>query len=137
MNSNFANESNESLIAAIFAIAAELEARTGRKVTPDGHLVGGLGEAFVIAKKGLVGAWASTKGFDAMDGEMTVQIKTTTTNSITLSGPDSPADLLAAVKLNSDGSCDLRYYGPAAPVWAMSEGRRGQWTKAFSRLPAS
>jgi len=128
-------ESTPQLTSELFSIAKELEARSGRKCSPDGHMVGGIGDAYVISTKGLTPAKTNQVGHDATDGDLTVQIKTTTTGSITLSGAKAPAALLAAVHLSSDGNCTLRYYGPAEPVWAMSKGRKGQWTKAFSKLP--
>ena len=54
------------LVPELFHITKALEAAApGRHFTPDGHLVGSIGEAVAAARYGLELTTASTKGVDA------------------------------------------------------------------------
>ena len=54
------------LVPELFQITKALEAAApGRHFTPDGHLVGSIGEAVAAARYGLELTTASTKGVDA------------------------------------------------------------------------
>jgi hypothetical protein len=55
-------------VAKIYEAVAELEARyPGRKFTPDGHLVGSIGEVIAAEALGLTLHPASYPGHDAFD----------------------------------------------------------------------
>ena len=74
-------------IKALYEITNELEAKyPGRKFTPDGHLVGSIGEILVAEHYGLTLLPNSSETHDAVDQNGTlVQIKTTQINRISIS----------------------------------------------------
>ena len=67
------------LITLLYEVTDELGKRFGRKFTPDGHLMGSLGEAMAVYMYDLVLADPSLKTHDATtkDGKTLVQIKFT------------------------------------------------------------
>ena len=67
------------LITRLYEVTDELEERFGRKFTPDGHLMGSLGEAMAVYMYDLVLADPSLETHDATtkDGRTLVQIKFT------------------------------------------------------------
>ena len=66
------------LIERLYKIVAELESLfPGRKFTPDGHLVGSLGEVIAAHDYDLILLEASTKTHDARKGGKQIQIKAT------------------------------------------------------------
>src|SRR3984957_7639331 len=72
-------------VTRIYKAAAELEALYPlRKFTPDGHLVGSIGEVIAAEALSLTLHPASYPGHDAFDGNGNVQIKMTAGNSISL-----------------------------------------------------
>ena len=111
-----ANGSVTEKIKAIYAITGELEARyPGRHFTPDGHMVGSIGEVIVADAYGLELLTASAKTHDAraQDGKM-IQIKATQRDRIAIS---SEPDYLIAIRIHSDGSYEEIYNGPGNLVW--------------------
>jgi len=72
-------------VAAIYKAVAELEAAyPGRKFTPDGHLVGSIGEVVAAETLGLTLYPPSHPGHDAFDGAGDVQIKMTAGKSVAM-----------------------------------------------------
>ena len=72
-------------VARIYTAAAELEALyPGRKFTPDGHLVGSIGEVIAAEALGLTLYPMSKPGHDAFDANGDVQIKLTAGKSIAM-----------------------------------------------------
>jgi len=124
-----------ALVNQMFAIASELEAlHPGRRFTPDGHMVGSLGEVLASAQFGLTLNPASAKAHDAVapDGRA-VQIKLTGGKSVGLR--HEPEHLLVLVR-DKDGGVQIAYNGPGAPVWEAS-GRmasNGQRQISLARL---
>lgn len=111
-----ANGSVTEKIKAIYAITGELEALyPGRHFTPDGHMVGSIGEVIVADAYGLEILTASAKTHDAraQDGKM-IQIKATQRDRIAIS---SEPDYLIAIRIHSDGSYEEIYNGPGNLVW--------------------
>lgn len=103
-------------IKQLYKITNELESEyPGRKFTPDGHLVGSIGEVIVAENYGLELLPNSTEKHDAKakDGRM-VQIKATQINRISIS---SEPDFLIVIQLLTDGSWNEIYNGPGKPVW--------------------
>ena len=103
-------------IKQLYKITNELETEyPGRKFTPDGHLVGSIGEVIVAENYGLELLPNSTEKHDAKtkDGKM-VQIKATQINRISIS---SEPDFLIVIQLLTDGSWNEIYNGPGNLVW--------------------
>ena len=71
----------EEKIRELYRIAAELEEKyPGRHFTPDGHMVGSIGEVYAAEKYGLLLLEASSEKHDARseDGKMMVMEQTVT-----------------------------------------------------------
>lgn len=104
------------IIQQIYALVDELESiHQGRKFTPDGHMVGSIGEAYAAANYGLTLLKTSYPGHDAQDNLGRLwQIKATGRNSV---GLRSCPDWLLVFQLNRDGSMTEIHKGPGKPVW--------------------
>lgn len=103
-------------IQEIYAITKELEAQfPGRRFTPDGHLVGSIGEVLVAEYYGLRLLPNSTETHDAIspDGKL-VQIKATQVKSISLS---SEPEHLIVISILENGDWSEVYNGPGSLVW--------------------
>ena len=96
------------MVPELFKIIKALEAAApGRHFTPDGHLVGSIGEAVAAARYGLELTTASTKGIDAHHKATgrSVEIKATVEGKkISLRGMEPEADHLLVLRINGDGS---------------------------------
>ena len=128
------------LIVRLYEIVAELEAlHEGRHFTPDGHLVGSLGEVLAAAMFGLELMPASNKSYDARLGSKTVEIKATQGNGFSLEAHyDELPDHLIALRIERNGSATVVYNGPAAPVWEIAgkPAKNGQRRVSVRRLTA-
>ncbi len=129
---------DDELVRSIFWACAELSLRSGRSVSPDGHLVGSLGEIYAAQELGLRLETASNAGFDAVDSQgYRVEIKTTTRSSIGLSASGTLAERLIVVQLNAEtGAAQIIYDGDAAVAWdvAGKPQKNGQRSLSLSKL---
>jgi hypothetical protein len=108
-------EAIPALVRRLYAVVRDLEAAfPGRHFTPDGHLVGTLGEVLAAHCYGLDLLPASAKAHDAIaeDGRL-VQIKATQGKSV---GLRSCCDHLLVLKLDAEGGFEEVYNGPGGPV---------------------
>ena len=107
-----------ALVADLHRVVEALEAlHPGRRFTPDGHLVGSLGEVAAVALFDITLHNASTKGCDTITSDgRTVEIKATYGNSGVGVRRSSHgiADALVVLKLSKDGSVEVVYNGPYA-----------------------
>lgn len=113
-----------SLVKRLYEIVGELGTLfPGRKFTPDGHLVGSIGEVLAATRYQLELLPASAKTHDARDSAgRWVQIKATQGSSV---GISSEPDFLLVLKLNKDGQIEEVYNGPGKPAWeATGKGSR-------------
>ena len=131
-------QTDDELVRLIFRACAELSRRSGRSVSPDGHLVGTLGEIYAARALGLRLVTASNSGFDAVDGQgHRVEIKTTTRSSISLSASGTLAERLIVVQLDAEtGAAQIVYDGDAAAAWdiAGKAQKNGQQSLSLSKL---
>lgn len=107
------------LMGDLYNIVDELERLfPGRHFTPDGHLVGSLGEVWAAHLYGLELATASAERHDgaAPDGRR-VQVKATQGKSI---GVSSEPDYLLVLKLNRGVEPEEVYNGPGAVPWSQA-----------------
>lgn len=126
------------LVRALYGIVGELEQLfPGRKFTPDGHLVGSIGEVVAAHLFGLTLLPASAETHDARaaDGRL-VQIKATQGRSI---GIRSEPQHLLVLKLYRDGGTEVVFNGPGAVAWAQAgamqkNGQRSISVAKLSRL---
>ena len=107
------------LIRDLYQIVEQLEALfPHRKFTPDGHLVGSIGEVLVADAYGLHLLPSSFEGHDAKSNDGTlVQIKATQVKSI---GISSKPDHLLVIQIQSDGSFREVFNGPGDMAWSAS-----------------
>ena len=103
-------------IIALYKIVSELEASfPGRRFTPDGHLVGSIGEVLAQHHFDLELLPASTETHDAKSSSGTlVQIKATQGTSV---GMRSEPEHLLVLKILPDGTHITIYNGPGALAW--------------------
>lgn len=124
-------------VAAIYQAVSQLEAAyPGRKFTPDGHLVGSIGEVIAAEALGLTLHSASHPSHDAFDADGgNVQIKMTAGRSVSLY---ATCERLVVLKVVSPAEAEIIYDGPGEPAWAMA-GRmqkNGQRTVSLAKLVA-
>lgn len=121
-------------VARIYKAIAELEALyPGRRFTPDGHLVGSIGEVVAAEALSLTLYPMSRRGHDAYDANSDVQIKMTAGNSVAMY---ATCDRLVVLRVVSPQEAEIVYDGPGQPVWekASKMGKNGQRVVRLSRL---
>lgn len=124
-----------ALITDLYRVVDDLEALfPERKFTPDGHLIGSIGEVVAAQMFGLALLPSSTAKHDAKatDGRF-VQIKLTQGDRIALRA--EPQQLLV-LTLNRDLDLEVVYNGPGCAVWAAA-GRKqsnGQRQVSLSKV---
>lgn len=108
----------------------------GRHFTPDGHMVGSIGECLVADAYNLELKTASNKGYDAVtqDG-VQVEIKATQSTSVAFR---SQPEHTIIIKILLDGTFEEIYNGLGALVWAQFKGKRlpsnGQFQISLNKL---
>ena len=123
-------------VAQIYRATAALEALyPGRKFTPDGHLVGSIGEVIAAEALGLTLYPMSRRGHDAYDRDGDVQIKMTAGESVAMY---ATCDRLVVLKILSPEEAEIVYDGPGQPVWdkAGKIQKNNQRSVRLSRLRA-
>ena len=104
-----------SQVAAIYRSVKELEVLyPERKFTPDGHLVGSIGEVIAARALDLTLYPMSRKGHDAYDQHGDVQIKMTAGKSITMA---DRCIRLVVLRVVSPEEAEIVYDGPGEPAW--------------------
>ena len=131
------HEKFQALIKQLYSTVNELESMfPGRHFTPDGHMVGSIGECLVADAYGLTLETASKKGFDAKarDGRQ-VEIKATQAKSVAFRSEPEHAII---IKILSDGTFEEAYNGPGNLVWQQFSGEKlpsnGQYQISLNRL---
>lgn len=123
------------LIQQLYGIVNELEDKfPGRKFTPDGHLVGSIGEVLAAHYYGLKLLDNSAKTHDAISkGKRLVQIKITQGDKVALS---SEPDYLIVMQLKKNGTAIEIYNGPGSEPWdkAGKMQKNGQRPISVSKL---
>ena len=124
-----------ALIGRLYEIVTELEAHfPGRKFTPDGHLVGSIGEVLAAYHYGIDLYTASAPGHDGRcRAGREVQIKATQGSYIGIRC--EPRHLLV-LKLDRKGGFREAYNGPGDAAWAAAGPmqKNGQRSISISRL---
>jgi hypothetical protein len=124
-------------VADIYRAVAELERLyPARKFTPDGHLVGSIGEGIAADHFNLKLLPPSNPGHDAVDAEgREVQIKLTAGNSVSMY---ADCDRLIVLRIVSPEEAEVVYDGPGAPAWAAagSKQKNGQRKIGLTKLRA-
>ena len=124
-----------ALVSKLYALVDELESLfPGRKFTPDGHLVGSIGEVMAASIYNLELLPASAPIHDAKaTSGLLVQIKASQGSMVALR--EEPQHLLV-LHLNRQGGVSEVYNGPGGPAWSASGAmqRNGQRPISFTRL---
>lgn len=121
----------------LYATVKELELMfPGRHFTPDGHMVGSLGECLVADAYGLELQTASNKGYDAFSRTgLEVEIKATQSNTIAFRSKPRHAIL---IKILPDGTFEEIFNGPGLLIWEQFEGKplpsNGQFQISVNKL---
>ena len=124
------------ILKSIYAAARELEAMfPGRHFTPDGHMVGSIGEALGGYFYGIKLYKASNTKHDGECHGKEVQIKATQRDRIALS---SCPEHLLVLSLSENGTFKEEYNGPGELVWKLVSHkpipRNGQYQIALSTV---
>ena len=104
-------------IKTLYRVSHELEELfPGRHYTPDGHMIGSIGEALAACCYGLTLFEAGRETHDAQapDGRL-VQIKATQIDRVALS---SQPNWLLVLQIHPDGTFSEVYNGPGELAWA-------------------
>ncbi|MGC8122117.1 DUF6998 domain-containing protein [Marinobacter sp. VGCF2001] len=126
-----------ALVKQLYATVNELEGMfPGRHFTPDGHMVGSLGECLVADAYNLDLKTASNKGYDAITKcGLEVEIKATQSNSVAFR---SQPQHTIIIKIMPDGTFEEIYNGPGVLVWEQFNGKRvpsnGQFQISLNKL---
>ncbi|MBW6396391.1 hypothetical protein KPL78_00965 [Roseomonas sp. HJA6] len=125
-------------VARIYDAVRELEATyPGRRFTPDGHMVGSIGEVIAAEAFGLTLLPMSATAHDARDAMgRDVQVKLTGGNSIAMY---DTCDRLLVLRITADKRhAEVIYDGDGAPVWGACRPmqKNGQRTISVARLRA-
>ncbi len=122
-------------VARIYEAVRSLEATyPGRKFTPDGHLVGSIGEVVAAEALGLTLHPASYPGHDAVDpAGRQVQIKLTSGNSVSLY---ACCDRLVVLRIVSPVEAEVVFDGDGEPAWNLAGGmqKNGQRVISLAKL---
>ena len=110
----------------------------GRHFTPDGHMVGSIGEVLVAEKYNLTLMPASNKGFDAKTKSgKKVEIKATQKKSVAFR---SNCQHAIVIKINENGTFTEIYNGPGQLIWNEFKGKKtpknGQFSISLNKLIA-
>ena len=121
----------------LYATVKELELMfPGRHFTPDGHMVGSVGECLVADAYGLELETASNKGFDAVsaDGKK-IEIKATQAKSVAFRSEPEHA---IVINILPNGTFEEYYNGPGNLVWGQFAGKNvpsnGQFQISLNKL---
>ena len=123
-------------VAAIYHAVAELSALyPGRPFTPDGHLVGSIGEVVAAEALGLTLYPPSQPGHDAFDANGDVQIKMTAGRSVAMY---ATCNRLVVLRVVSPKEAEIVYDGPGEVAWSNAGrmGKNGQRVISLTRLRA-
>jgi hypothetical protein len=121
-------------VAAIYRAVDELEATyPGRKFTPDGHLVGSIGEVVAAEALGLTLYPGSHPIHDAYDDKGDVQIKMTASGGIAMYGP---CKRLVVLRVVSPEEAEIVFDGPGDIPWSKAGKlqKNGQRVISLARL---
>ncbi|MDB5715280.1 MAG: hypothetical protein JWO15_2677 [Sphingomonadales bacterium] len=123
-------------VAKIYEAVAELTALyPGRPFTPDGHLVGSIGEVVAAEALGLKLYPPSRPGHDAYDDHGDVQIKMTAGKRVSMY---ATCTRLVVLQVVTPHQAEIVYDGPGAVAWdqAGPMAKNGQRSISLSRLRA-
>ena len=116
------HERFKKAMTTLYSVVHEFEEMfPGRPFTPDGHLVGSLGECLVADAYCLTLMPPSNDGYDAIDPTgKKVEIKATQARKVAFR---SKPEHCIVIQIQKDGSFKEQYNGPGEKIWATFEGK--------------
>ena len=113
----------QNLVKELYSTVDKLELMfPGRHFTPDGHMVGSIGECLVADAYRLELMTASNKGYDAVSScGKQVEIKATQASSAAFRSEPEHA---IVIKILPDGTFEEIYNGPGKLVWEQFKSRK-------------
>lgn len=129
-------EDTRKLVRSLYEVTTKLkELHPHRNFTPDGILVGSIGEVLAEYHYGLSPLDIGTKGHDCSINGLLVQIKTTQRKSIQIG---EPCDHLIALQLMPDGTVNEIFNGPGSLAWDLVKNKKipknGLYAVSFTKL---
>jgi hypothetical protein len=127
----------QTQVKNIYSAVKELEKMfPGRPFTPDGHMVGSLGECLVADAYNLELMPPSNEGYDAVTKDGTkVEIKATQAKSVSFR---SCPEHTIIIKIKKDGTFEECFNGPGKVIWQQFKGKRkpsnGQFQISLKRV---
>ncbi|MEN3755276.1 hypothetical protein ABDZ57_00430 [Aeromonas veronii] len=127
----------QRLVQQLYSTVEELEKMfPGRHFTPDGHMVGSIGECLVADAYGLELMNASNKGYDALSPSgLQVEIKATQAKSVAFR---IQPEHTIAIKILPNGTFEEIFNGPGNLVWQQFDGKplpsNGQYQISLNKL---
>jgi len=127
----------QKIVRSLYTIVNELENMfPGRPFTPDGHMVGSLGECLVADAYGLKLLPPSNKGYDAVTKSgIKVEIKATQAKSVAFR---SCPEHTIIIRILRDGTFEECFNGPGELIWRQFDGRptpsNGQFQISISKV---
>lgn len=127
----------QSLVKQLYSTVEELVSMfPGRHFTPDGHMVGSIGECLVADAYGLDLMNASNKGYDAVSASgLQVEIKATQAKSASFR---SQPEHTIVIKILPNGTFEEIFNGPGDLVWQQFNGKplpsNGQYQISLNKL---
>ena len=121
-------------VARIYQATADLEAMyPGRHFTPDGHMVGSIGEVIAAEALNLTLYPAGQPAHDAFDDNGDVQIKMTAGKRVSMY---ACCERLVVLRVVSPEEAEIVYDGPGEPAWnaAGKMAKNGQRPISIHRL---
>ena len=110
------NERFSELLKRIYSAVDDLEKMfPGRHFTPDGHMIGSIGEAIAATHYGVELYPASHKVFDGRKGDRKVQIKATQKKDVAVKR--APGGALLVLRIEKNGEFEEVFNGDADRVW--------------------
>lgn len=116
------HEHFQAQVKLIYQAVKELEGMfPGRAFTPDGHMVGSLGECLVADAYDLELMPPSNEGYDAItrNGKK-IEIKATQSKSVAFR---SCPEHTIIIKISKEGSFEECYNGPGGRIWESFKGK--------------
>tara|TARA_R110002072_G_scaffold302988_1_gene490742 strand:+ start:3023 stop:3478 length:456 start_codon:yes stop_codon:yes gene_type:complete len=131
------HEKFQTLIKQLYSTVGELEAMfPGRHFTPDGHMIGSIGECLVADAYCLELMTSSNKGYDAVSQSgKQVEIKATQSNSAAFRSKPEHA---IVIRILPNGTFEEIYNGPGVLIWQQFSGKplpsNGQYQISLKKL---
>jgi hypothetical protein len=127
-----------NLVRQIYSAVTALEEMVpGRHFTPDGRMVGSMGEAMAAKRYGIKLYRPSHAKFDGLKDGKEIQIKATQKHGVELK---HGGGTLLVLKINHDGSFEEIYSGDANRVWNSLSHRKvsraGEMSSSLRQLRA-